>query len=177
MKKGFTLIELLVVVLIIGILSAVAVPQYTKSVEKAKASQAMVYLDAWVKAQQMFKLNNGNYHPYWPDTVFTAAGIEKPTMPSDLWAVYTGACFGSSCNTATAPYSQQRVQRKLSNTADVYSLAAAVISRDGEGDFVMRWCTGSEKMCKTFGGGQNCSENGSPSDVAWCYSEKSSFEE
>lgn len=59
--QAFTLIELLVVVLIIGILAAVAVPQYQKAVDKAKYTQAMLVGNKISHAQQQYKLANGFY--------------------------------------------------------------------------------------------------------------------
>jgi len=65
--KAFTLIEMLVVVLIIGILAAIAVPQYQKAVGKAKAQQLILAAKAIKDAQQRYYLQNGTYTKVWDD--------------------------------------------------------------------------------------------------------------
>lgn len=58
---GFTLIELLVVVLVIGILSAIALPQYQRAVAKTHLAEMFMQVNSLWRAQQVYFLQTGTY--------------------------------------------------------------------------------------------------------------------
>ena len=58
---GFTLIELLAAVLIIGILAAVAIPQYRNAIDKTKLKEGLIYIKHIEQAENLYKLQYGDY--------------------------------------------------------------------------------------------------------------------
>ncbi len=86
LRSGFTLIELLVVVLIIGILAAVAVPQYQKAVEKSRATEALAILKSVYQAQKIFYLAHGEYAEH-----FDELDVDIPWTGNTQWFVANDA--------------------------------------------------------------------------------------
>ena len=91
---GFTLIELLVVVLIIGILSAVALPQYERTVERARTAEAVSMLRSMRDAQALCVLEQGDGSNCTGEFFFENSSFQSPVPLSNSSVCESGfTCF------------------------------------------------------------------------------------
>ncbi|HEY3197411.1 MAG TPA: prepilin-type N-terminal cleavage/methylation domain-containing protein [Nitrospirales bacterium] len=86
-QKGFTLIELMIVVAIIGILAAIAIPNFLTYQAKAKTSEAKTNLNAIRTSEVAFFAENGVYVAAIPDPVPGAGPPIIPGTAKNPWVV------------------------------------------------------------------------------------------
>ncbi len=94
-QKGFTLIELMVVIVIIGILSALAIPKMFGTSAKAKAAEIPNVISNWETLQSAFVQEKGSAGTY------TDIGFKDPTS-SSKWFTYTDGGASATSTTITA---------------------------------------------------------------------------
>lgn len=91
-EEGFSLIELLIVVAIVGIISAIAIPNLLNARKAAYGANAVRFLKSWVSGQEMYKKVNGFYADADEQLVvgrFVERGLNSNGVPDDLAYTYS----------------------------------------------------------------------------------------
>lgn len=94
LKKGFTLLEVLIVVIIIGILAAIAMPQYVSTIEKARSGEAVANIGSVRTAVDRYWYQNGSITTD-PDDL----DIDNPNLITNKLYTYTITDDGTTAST------------------------------------------------------------------------------
>jgi prepilin-type N-terminal cleavage/methylation domain-containing protein len=145
-KKGFTLIELLVVVLIIGILAAIALPQYFKAVEKSRSTEALSIMGSLAAAMERARLvSTDNSYPNNLSTLdIDFSDASGARVSGGTWNTRNFSFSLTGGNETAGQVSAQRLGTMGNYTITRKYLSGKVC------------CTGNDSICASLGLPTSC---------------------
>jgi type IV pilus assembly protein PilE len=138
-QQGFTLIELMVAVVVVGILSAIAIPNYRSYVQKAERGAAKAAMLNIAQTQERYFTNNGTY----------LAIAAPPTAAPAGWQNYSGSSTSVKYNIAVTA----GVISPTGSTAitDGYTITATPVTLDGVCNILKLDSTGAKSISSPSG--------------------------
>jgi general secretion pathway protein G len=124
--RGFTLVEILIVVVILGILAAIVVPQFTQASTEAKMNSLCSNLQTLRSQIELYKVQHN-------DTAPTAANF---TTNMTQTSTIAGVASGNKIRTATSaygPYLERVPENPFDNSAAVTAVANQAAAGTGAG--------------------------------------------
>ena len=159
MKKGFTLIELLTVVLIVAVLTSVALPKYMRSVERARATEAMANVKVINDAVYAYAAGRSR-EPFCPDNFkklvvsIPGDGLDTGVLKTRDFCYYLNAASnanipGTSCGGVVAKRNRAANCGALSTLDEKFDYVLwNPYLHSGSGSGASLACTGSEEKGK-----------------------------
>jgi general secretion pathway protein G len=124
--RGFTLVEILIVVVILGILAAIVVPQFTQASTEAKMNSLCSNLQSLRSQIELYKVQHNDTAP------LAATFSAQMTQTSDV----SGATSGSKTRDAThayGPYLERVPDNPFDNSTAVSAVANQAAAGSGAG--------------------------------------------
>jgi general secretion pathway protein G len=112
MAQGFTLVEILIVVVILGILAAIVIPQFTSASESAKTSSLKTQLQTIRSQLELYQVQHQS---------------DYPLLATEMWGNLTGTTNqdGDLAGTDFGPYLQKAPANPFENNSTTVAAAAA----------------------------------------------------
>jgi len=142
-KSGFTLVEILIVVVILGILAAIVIPQFTEASTEAKTSSLCTDLQTMRSQIELYKIQHNDDLPGAGGATLVQALTGQTEIDGDVWAA----------GTAYGPYVQKIPTNQFNDLDTIREEAGASTAGADSHGWVFNTGTGAFQADDTADGG------------------------